>query len=1720
MKKLFDRIYNVLLATALCGLLPAQATVLDISTPRPLIPPNVITSSNRPMIMLAASKDHSLFGPIYTDFEDLDGDGVIDTTFIPTFKYYGYFDPTKCYDYKNSQFEPVALANAIASTKITTIGTVTTTTDTVRYTCSVKSSYWSGNFLNWSSMTRLDIVRKMLYGGTRSTDTVSNTVLELAKLNFDAHSFVKFYAGLDVRDYTPFTTAALTKTTGSNPNVYAGLSICMTGSSDNSTASPNPPVMRMVKGNVRFWATVELVVCRWKDNDNYSLGTFGPKLERYYKNNSTNIPAITPYAIAHELTIPSVANDGATYSTSGIIGPELIMRVKVCDASLLGEEHCQAFPPSSTTNFKPYGLFQEFGFSITGDAARAEFGVITGSYDKNYTAGALRKNMGDFSGEININTGVFCHSPSAACALAVNGAIKSFDKILLNDRGGSQRYLNSGVPSGVAEGSLSSWGNPMGGMLVQALQYYAYNGSTPTPTNPSPTTKDTALGLPVVDWQDPLSNSNATRKSLYGNAICRPLNTLLLSSSTLSFDGQAASPFSTLPNTIGTINDYTNRVGNTEGINGTLRSVGSVSGGYGDSCSAKTVGLLSDVSGICPEAPGMGGTYQVAGAAFYGNTSKIRTIASPPSDLKNVKDALKVKTLAASLTGGSPRIDIPVPGTGTSASNPLKYIYITPESVQTGGIVSAPLTFASISSSSTHGAFVVTWNDILMGGDYDMDITGYLRYDINSSTNEITVTTDIPGICGGSAGTHGFSIIGVKTAGNLSANGRYLTHQNFSGVLPGMPNTSEYLCGDSTYRNLASPINSNSSLVTTYNNIKLTSPSFSGAYGDTVCNVAGNGETGDPAITNLPFYCTVKNIDYPVSLTFKMAGETNALVKDPLFYAAKYGNFDSSIKKTDGSNTYAEVALPLTLESWDKFSADGTMVSDGIPDGYFLARRPDLLEAQLRKALDSLAKNANSAPATTSGQLSNGNYKYVAMFDSTTVTGNINAYQVQSNGLFLDNPTWQVGQKLQIRASTDSTLPLRPGNSRQIITNFGNKSVANTTAGIRFRWADLPAGYQTQMTSASTNKLSTTSAELALNYIRGDQILESASIGLRERGNNLLGPIVNAAPWVQSAPAANYQESQFTGYGAFVTSQQDRNQLLWVSANDGMLHAFCADVGKATGSICTEAGREIFAYIPGVLANRLAEIPLQRGTTGRTRLNGNNFTLDSTETHPASTVWAYVDGSPFSADIKTNIVPATISTAETGTWKTYVFSSLGRGGRAVFALDATTLGTLAAAEAGSTPNSVFQWQFTSDDDSDLGYLINDISLNSNSGQANPVVRLNNGKFALLLGNGYKSSNGKAVLFLLYVDGPTLASGWSGQYVKIVADAGSGNGLMVPTWIDRNNDGTADVVYAGDLKGNMWKFDISSALVSNWDVAYKGLGGVNRPLFKAENSTTTRRVATVTPLPITTAPEYVYPAFDGLIINFGTGISLETGDFPNTSVPQRFYGLWDRPSFATTAATGTGPMIVADMSTLVQRNYTRDPTSLIVTATPTNTTVNGVTTSSYPSIDWTANDGWYFDFPNAPTTASASIPNLSEMLLSNPDVQAGFLIFPTVRSKVAGDTCSSTPDVTLYVIDPIAGVPTRKAQGLSGTTLIAGTPTQDQKWVTVSNRTAAPWNTTTCTATETGCTNIVNGIGEKPGACAPGNKVASPQGAQENRTLCYNPLGRVQWREIPGLRTDQ
>ncbi|WP_029891101.1 hypothetical protein [Polycyclovorans algicola] len=158
--------------------------------------PVTSVDSAQPQAMITLSKDHTLFFKAYNDFTDLNGDGVIETTYNHSFIYYGYFDSFKCYSYSSDRFVP---ANRTED----------------KY-C---NNQWSGNFLNWASMTRIDVVRKILFGGARSIDDSTAagggdqnlTVLQRTYLPNDAHSFAKYYNGPDIAKLTPFTDISTNK---------------------------------------------------------------------------------------------------------------------------------------------------------------------------------------------------------------------------------------------------------------------------------------------------------------------------------------------------------------------------------------------------------------------------------------------------------------------------------------------------------------------------------------------------------------------------------------------------------------------------------------------------------------------------------------------------------------------------------------------------------------------------------------------------------------------------------------------------------------------------------------------------------------------------------------------------------------------------------------------------------------------------------------------------------------------------------------------------------------------------------------------------------------------------------------------------------------------------------------------------------------------------------------------------------------------------------------------------------------------------------------------------------------------------------------------------------------------------------------------------------------------------------------------------------------------
>ena len=361
MSKLLKRMMAVLLAQAIVFSSLVHAATPTVLTYDPInaVPPNVRSTPALPLIMLNMSKDHQLFYRAYNEYSDYNNDGNPDGTYLHTVRYSGYFDTTKCYTYDNSagRFKPSAAVG----------------------TNNLCSSAWHGNFLNWATMTRMDILRKVLYGGYRSSDTSSLTVLERASLPMDAHSFAKYYANAAT------ATADRPNISGITPfSSVTELTLCNTtlGVDNNTVSQTNttkPPLLRAASGDYSLWNAHERRQCRWGDEGGWEA------------NGDTNGNNSATTGLAAQSGYPA-----RTTALSGGNNGDFIVRVEVCNSALLGSERCRGYPSG---NLKPIGLLQEYG-----ENDQVEFGLVTGSFSKNISGGVLRKNASSFRNEVKLST--------------------------------------------------------------------------------------------------------------------------------------------------------------------------------------------------------------------------------------------------------------------------------------------------------------------------------------------------------------------------------------------------------------------------------------------------------------------------------------------------------------------------------------------------------------------------------------------------------------------------------------------------------------------------------------------------------------------------------------------------------------------------------------------------------------------------------------------------------------------------------------------------------------------------------------------------------------------------------------------------------------------------------------------------------------------------------------------------------------------------------------------------------------------------------------------------------------------------------------------------------------------------------------------------------------------------------------------------------------------
>jgi type IV pilus assembly protein PilY1 len=748
-----------------------------------------------------------------------------------------------------------------------------------------------------------------------------------------------------------------------------------------------------------------------------------------------------------------------------------------------------------------------------------------------------------------------------------------------------------------------------------------------------------------------------------------------------------------------------------------------------------------------------------------------------------------------------------------------------------------------------------------------------------------------------------------------------------------------------------------------------------------------------------------------------------------------------------------------------------------------------------------------------------GSYKYVASFVQSEKewSGELQGFQLLTSGAFDTVATWRGSVQLALasRRAVGGVVDGREVtgggvDARQVITNDLDED--GMPVGRPFRVTSSGTAFESPLSRAYLGALTGTSASVTadedvrqlysgasklVQYVRGSDEYEGVSF--RQRlPLGLLGPIVSSSPWVQNpASSAKFSAADLPAgapsYYEFVQGRRSRNKVVWVGSQDGMLHGFEA-----------ENGRALLSYVPGQVVTRLRR---QADVSGRINL-------------------PLVDGAPFTADL----IAGTIDGESA--WSTYLFGSLGRGGKGLFALDVTNTGTSATAPGNlseAQAASTFKWTFTNFDDSDLGYQLTSPVVHTKSGQATPVVLLNNRQFGLLVPNGYDSTSGRAALFILDVQGPT-AEGWSGRYRKLVPMASdSGNGLMGVTWVDFDNNGTADLIYATDLRGRVWKFDVTSSNPSEWGSALMS-GDTAVPLItalacprsvvdaaQAAVSASTTFVNTCDQAAsITTNPVVSRPSYGGVLVSFGTGRSIEAGDFPSEARTDRFVTVWDRGRYAEDRVfpppTNVRDFVPPTLPSMVGSALSRfkkvelrlDAVGNAYRVEPDATGAwqpvpADVAPSAFLGDD--SHDGWYLDFPSP-----------SEQLIASPVPRSSVLVFTSIRPMTDADqesSCATTPRGRVWAFDPETGVTPRAFLGTT-TITIGG----EQVKTDIVGLDAPDTNVTIQQSR-------VKGEEGTPGVkvCGPGMVKGKIVGGKTDQDGCRPaPKARVQWRELPGMRT--
>lgn len=1442
------------------------------------------TISAPPLILLTMQRDGRLFYEAYDNSSDINGDGIMDTKYKPALQkyingiaqvdgsgnpvildYYGYFDSHKCYTYDSTyNYKDSSNANkTVAAFKV--LGdAVSGTKKCTNYSkdSTNLTGPWSGDFLNYITTSRIDALRKVLYGGTRYIDAYSSTarkgttVLERAVIPQDTHAYGKEYTstvvdGYDIGDYTPLTQPSLGKR-----HLFANVTFGTIPNNIPTDSTDYPPLLRVAKNNsYRVWD--------WLNSETSSLASS---------------------------TINGVAANPTDFR----------VRVVVCDSDNLpsiGDDssfgYCKAYGSGTAISHKPIGVLHKYG-----EQDSIYFGLLTGSFKKNYSGGVLRRAISSFSQEVTPSTGVFRGSYRSNTA-TIKGIAFTIDRLAPGAFTPGGSYSDSGESATSYSTSAAAVGNPIAEMMYEGLRYFSGQGRTSAFWDNSTLDTNGLSGesqkLPaVLNWSNPYSTYN----------LCSKPTQMVISDVTPTFDSEQlpGSPWASavsFTDTLSTLNvaNLGTAIWNAEGLGTKNIIIGEKYGSptdVGMPTAKSSISSFSGIRGLPPLDPMWRGSYYSASVAKFGKETDLKTIGNSAFSSSNITDRT-VNTSAIALSAVAPQIQIPY----TDASGNKTTVTLTPYAqTYSGGNwqfaeliklyvdnvknVAGAETDPSVNNGKPYYKFHVVYSDNSLyytkSQDNDMDARATYEVYLDEPNGKVVVNVCAdPDPTSPSSQTVKCNLDGNNGLG-YSATGVNVMHLGYTITGVTLPNGSQsrlvvrnnaFGTGNNYVKDRRHSLDDTNALLTV-------------GYTDSYWNGSNTTSSTTPYKVADSDSKTL-GLNYGSSFTISNSATAGEFIPhDPLWYATKYGGY-----------------LNADPTQWAK--------ADGItPRSYFKVNNPAEMRSQLDSALqqESDQSSSGSAAAVNGLKATTVTAVYQATYESKKWSGHLYAYPLTSGA---------VGTT----ASWDAATLLPAHGSRNIYTY---RHASNGAQGIAFTWAALNSTEQSYLSNTQGY----------LNFIRGDRSNEGSGSYRTRASNTVLGDIVNSGPTYVGTDDLGYagtiSGTEGSSYTTFVTgTKSTRSPMVYAGANDGMVHGFLASTGV-----------EQFAYIPrahlfGENASRLSDLVL------------------NTYSHAF-----YVDGPTVAGDFY-----------DGSNWRSALVGTLGAGGRAIYALDITNPTSFGA-------TSVI-WEFAHPE---LGYVRNP-----------PIIaRLNDGNWYVLVGNGFESDtcdntqadryaattqatplptctnkleSRNAKLFIIKL-APDLSDGWTlgrDYFVLHATDLqtstttpgvsssyangytnGNDNGLAGPATVN-NSKTSVSYVYAGDLQGNVWKFDLSDTNSANWAVAYR--------LFQAKDANGETQPITTTVVAGTNPTDST-----ATCISTGTGRFAYQGDLDYKGV-QTYYGLIDKGNSLVTSTRNSNLQQYSIMSRATEIHT--DPTG--------NSVSWNLTYVSNPAVD-TSKQGWFMDLQEA------------------------------------------------------------------------------------------------------------------------------------------------------------